>query len=37
MEVAIAIVITNIVIAIIVAGWCNKRIGELTDPKNWKK
>jgi hypothetical protein len=37
MEIAIAIVVTNIVVALIVVGWCNKRIEEMTDPDNWKK
>ena len=37
MEIAIAIAITNIVVALIVVGLCNKRIEEMTDPDNWKK
>lgn len=34
---AVAIVVTNFVIALIVMAWCNKRITDMTDPKNWKK
>jgi hypothetical protein len=34
---AVTIVVTNFVVALIVVGWCNKKIAEMTDPKNWKK
>ena len=37
MEIAIAIAITNIVIALVVVGWCNKKINEFSDPERWKR
>jgi hypothetical protein len=36
MDLAIAVFVTNIVIAIGVVAWCNKKIKDLTDKDNWK-
>jgi len=35
-ELAIVIAASNLIIALIVLGWCNKKIKEMTDPDNWK-
>ena len=35
-ELAIAVAVTNLIIACLVRGWCNKRIDEISNPKNWK-
>jgi len=35
-ELALAIFISNIIIALVVVGWCNKKIKEYTDKDNWK-
>jgi hypothetical protein len=36
-KLAMAIMAVNFVIALVVMAWCNKRIKDMTDPKNWKK
>jgi hypothetical protein len=36
-EVAIAILLTNAVVAIIIVGWCGRKAKELTDKNNRKK
>ena len=36
-EVGVAIFITNIVIALVVVSWCNKKIKDITNPDNWRK
>ena len=35
-ELAAAIFIGNIVAALLVMAWCNKKIKDLTDKDNWK-
>ena len=34
---AVAIVVVNFVVALVVMMWCNKRIADMTDPEKWKK
>ena len=35
-ELAAAIFIANIVVALLLLAWCNKKIKNLTDKDNWK-
>ena len=36
-DLAIAIVVSNFVIGIVIVTWCNAKIKEMTNPDNWKK
>jgi integral membrane sensor domain MASE1 len=35
-EIAIAIAVVNIIVALIFVGWCNKKIKNYTNKDNWK-
>ena len=35
-EIAIAIAVVNMIVALIFVGWCNKKIKDYTNKDNWK-
>jgi len=35
-ELGITVAVVNIIIVLVVVGWCNHKIKELTDKDNWK-
>ena len=35
-ELAVAILVVNVVAALVLLSWCNKKTKDLTDKDNWK-